>query len=157
MSGDNSRANGINPLIQQPPSGLKASPSRQVTVTDVERPSLPQSASQGVLNIVTDNPVNSLQAVWMPRPRPVLARTHWFLLRSLLFSSPTPRATRVIPSGSFTSRLMVQERRVLAPPSCGEKVSNVYLCSSLTFSLTYKFSCCFSCCLGSVCGHCHDH
>ncbi len=37
-------------------------------VTDVERPSLPQSESQGVLRIIPDNAVNFLQPVWMPRP-----------------------------------------------------------------------------------------
>ncbi len=53
-------------------------------VTDVERPSLPQSASRGVLRIVPDNPLNFLQTVWMPRPRPVLTGTHWSLLCSFL-------------------------------------------------------------------------
>ncbi len=108
--------------IQQPPSGSKASLSRQMTVTDVERPSLPKSATRRVLSIVNDNPVNSLQAVWMPHLRPVLAKTHWFLLRSFLFSSPTPCTTLVISSCRFTSRLMVQEQCVLALPFCGERV-----------------------------------
>ncbi len=107
-------------------SGSKASLSRHVTVTDVERPSLPQSASRRVLSIVPDKPVNFLQAVWMPCLRPVLAGTHWFLLRSFLFSSPTPRTTLVISGCRFTSHLMVQERCVLVLPSCGETVSNVY-------------------------------
>ncbi len=62
----------------------------------------------------------------MPRLQPVLARRHWFLLRSFLFSSPAPRATLVISGCRFTSYLMVQERCALAPPSCVEKVSNVY-------------------------------
>ena len=62
-------------------------------VTDVERPSFPQSASRGVLHIVSDNPVNFLQAAWIPRPRPMLTGTHWSLLCSFLFGSPTPRKT----------------------------------------------------------------
>ncbi len=45
-------------------------------VTDMERPLLPQLASRGVLSIVPDNPVNFLQAVWMPRPRSMLTVTH---------------------------------------------------------------------------------
>ncbi len=61
--------------------------SSLMMITDVERPSLPQSASRGVLRIVPDNPVNFLQAVWMPCPPPVLTGTHWSLLRSFLFSS----------------------------------------------------------------------
>ncbi len=95
--------------IQQPLSGSKASLSRQVTVIEVERPSLPQSASRGVLRIVPDNPVNFLQVVWMPHPRPMLAGTHWPLLRSFLFSLPTPHTTLVISGCRFTSRLMVKE------------------------------------------------
>ena len=54
--------------IQQPTSGSKPSLFRLVMVTDVEHPSLPQSASRGVLRIIPDNPVNFLQAVWMPHP-----------------------------------------------------------------------------------------
>ena len=147
--------------IQQPSSGSKASLSRLMTVIDVERPSSPQSASRRVLSIVTDNPVNSLQAVWMPRLRPVLARTHWFLLHSFLFSSPTPHTTLVISGCRFTSRLLVKERRVLA--HCPrETVFNVYFWDFLTivvspiFSLIYIFLVCFSRCLGSGCGHCHN-
>ncbi len=93
--------------------------SRQVTVTDVERPSLPQSVSRGVLRIVPDNPVKFLQAVWMPRPQPMLAGTHWSFLRSFHFSSPTPHTTLVISGCRFTSHLMVQERCVLAPCPVG--------------------------------------
>ncbi len=62
----------------------------------------------------------------MPRLRPVLARTHWFLLRSFLFSSPTPRATLVISGCRSTSRLMAQEQCVLALPSCEGRVLNMY-------------------------------
>ncbi len=62
----------------------------------------------------------------MPRPRPVLARTHWFMLHSFLFSLPIPRATLVISGCRLTSRLMVQERCVLAPLPVGEVLSNVY-------------------------------
>ncbi len=46
--------------------------------------------------------------------RPVLASTHWPLLRSFLFSLPMPRTTRVIPGCRFTSGLIVLERCVLA-------------------------------------------
>ena len=95
--------------IQQPSSGSKASLSSLMMVTDVERPSLPQSASRGVLSIVSDNPVNFLQATWMPHPRPVLTGTHWPLLRSFLFSSHILRTTLVISGCRFTSRLLVRE------------------------------------------------
>ncbi len=54
--------------IQQLSSGSNASLCRLMMVTEVERPSLTQSVSRGVLRIVPDNPVNFLQAVWMPRP-----------------------------------------------------------------------------------------
>ena len=102
--------------IQQPSSGSKASLSSLKMVTDVERPSLPQSASRGVLSIVTDNPVNSLQAVWMPRLRPVLAGTHWSLLRSFLFSSPTPHTTLVISGCRFTSRPFGEKEQCVLIP-----------------------------------------
>ncbi len=139
--------------IQQPPPGSKASLSSQMTVTDVERPSLLQSASRRVLSIVTDNPVNCLQAVWMPRLRSVLARAHWFLLRSFLFSSPTPRATLVTSGCRFTSPLMVQERCALALPSCGERVSTMYFwilthhCVQVPLLVKNTNCCCSSCCL----------
>ncbi len=84
-------------------------------VIDVEHPSLPQSASPRVLRIIPDNPINFLQEAWMPLPRPVLTGTHWSLLRSLLFSSPTPHTTLVISGCRFTSRLLVKEQRVLSP------------------------------------------
>ena len=96
-------------------------------VTDVERPSLPQSASRGVLRIVPDNPVNFLQAVWMPCPRPVLTGTHWSLLRYFLFNSPTPRTTLVISGCRFPPRLLVKERCVLAPGPRGDSSYYVFL------------------------------
>ncbi len=125
--------------IQQPSSGSKAFLSRLMTVIDVERPSSPQSASRRVLSIVTDKPVNFLQAVWMPRLRPVLAKTHWSLLRSFSFSSPTPRATLVISSCRLTSRLIVQERRVLALLLCGERMYNMYIRIWLTVVIQSTF------------------
>ncbi len=78
-------------------------------VTDVERPSLLQSASRGVPRIVPDNPVNFIQAAWMPRPQPMLTGTHWSLLRCFLFSSPTPHTALVISGCRLTSRLVVRE------------------------------------------------
>ena len=41
--------------IQEPSTGSKEFLSSLLMVTDVERPSLPQSASRGVLRIVHDN------------------------------------------------------------------------------------------------------
>ncbi len=69
----------------------------------------------------------------MPHPRSVLAGTHWPFLRSFLFSSPTPHTTLVISGRRFTSRLMVQERHVLAPCPVGKTVFNVYF-----WGLTYR-------------------
>ncbi len=90
----------------------------------------------------------------MPHPRPMLAGTRWPLLRSFLFSSPTPCATLVISGCRFTSHMMVQERCVLALPSCGERASNVYFwglthhCVQVPFSVENTSSLvCFSCCL----------
>ncbi len=121
--------------IQQPLSGSKASLSRQVTVTDVERPSLLQSASRGVLRIGPDNPVNFLQAVWMPRPRPMLAGTHWSLLRSFLFQfAYSTHNTRYLWLQVYISS---GGERAMYPRSlsCGETVFNAYF-----WDLTYHCS-----------------
>ncbi len=62
-----------------------------------------------MLHIVPDDPVNSLQAAWMPRLPPIITGTYWSLLCSFHFSSPTPRTTVVISGFRFTSRLVVTE------------------------------------------------
>ncbi len=91
--------------IQQPLTELKESLSSLMMVTDVEHPSLPQSASQGVLSIVSDNPVNFPQAAGMPHPRSVLTGTYVLCYMPYFFSSPASHTTLVISGYRFTSRL----------------------------------------------------